>query len=90
MVLTKPQFNCLRDICHSRKGVYLQEKKFGITTYAALLTRRLIDVDMTRGNEGMVLQDGGVPVSGFFREIPPDDWEKFANEFLLTSDNKYT
>ena len=42
------------------------------------------------GNEGMVLQDGGVPVSGFFREIPPDDWEKFANEFLLTSDNKYT
>ena len=57
MVLTKPQFNCLRDICHSRKGVYLQEKKFGITTYAALLTRRLIDVDMTRGNEGMVLKN---------------------------------
>jgi len=40
------------------------------------------------GNEGLVLQDGGVPISGFIREISHDDWEKFANEFLLTSVSK--
>jgi len=40
------------------------------------------------GNEGLVLQDGGVPVSGFIREISHENWEKFADEFLLTDENK--
>jgi glycine cleavage system H protein len=40
------------------------------------------------GNEELVLQDGGVPISGFIREIPHDDWEKFASEFLMTTISK--
>jgi glycine cleavage system H lipoate-binding protein len=34
---------------------------------------------------GPVLQDGGVPVSGFARELSPQDWTRIARELLLTS-----
>ena len=34
---------------------------------------------------GPVLQDGGVPVSGFARELSPQDWTRIASELLLTS-----
>jgi glycine cleavage system H lipoate-binding protein len=34
---------------------------------------------------GPVLQDGGVPVSGFAREISPQDWHRVARELLLAS-----
>jgi len=34
---------------------------------------------------GPVLQDGGVPVSGFARELSPDGWQHIAEELLLTS-----
>ena len=33
---------------------------------------------------GLVMQDGGIPVSGFAREISPDNWEDIATDFLLT------
>jgi glycine cleavage system H lipoate-binding protein len=36
------------------------------------------------GNLGVALQDGGMPVSGFVRNLSPDKWDEFANEFLLT------
>jgi len=32
-----------------------------------------------------VLQDGGVPLEGFARNISPDHWDELAREFLLTS-----
>jgi glycine cleavage system H lipoate-binding protein len=34
---------------------------------------------------GPVLQDGGVPVSGFARELSPEGWRRIAEELLLTS-----
>lgn len=34
--------------------------------------------------EGTVLQDGGLPVSGFARQIGGDRWHELAEEFLLT------
>lgn len=34
---------------------------------------------------GPVLQDGGVPVSGFARELSPDRWHEIAAELLLTA-----
>jgi glycine cleavage system H lipoate-binding protein len=34
---------------------------------------------------GPVLQDGGVPVSGFARELSPLEWPRIAEELLLTS-----
>lgn len=34
---------------------------------------------------GPVLQDGGVPVSGFARELSPEGWPRIASELLLTS-----
>jgi glycine cleavage system H lipoate-binding protein len=34
---------------------------------------------------GPVLQDGGIPVSGFARELHPADWTKIAEKLLLTS-----
>lgn len=34
---------------------------------------------------GPVLQDGGVPVSGFARELSPEGWRHIAEELLLTS-----
>jgi glycine cleavage system H protein len=38
------------------------------------------------GNFGVVLQDGGLPIAGFAKEIAPADWDKLAREFLLTSE----
>jgi glycine cleavage system H lipoate-binding protein len=32
-----------------------------------------------------VMQDGGMPVTGFARSISPDHWDELAREFLLTS-----
>jgi glycine cleavage system H lipoate-binding protein len=34
---------------------------------------------------GPVLQDGGVPVSGFARELSPQDWTHIAEQLLLTA-----
>ena len=34
---------------------------------------------------GPVLQDGGVPVSGFARELSPGEWQRIAAQLLLTS-----
>jgi glycine cleavage system H lipoate-binding protein len=34
---------------------------------------------------GPVLQDGGVPVSGFARQLAGEDWTEIAAEFLLTA-----
>lgn len=36
------------------------------------------------GDLGIVLQDGGLPVSGFARQIWPDKWEEVAAEFFLS------
>lgn len=36
------------------------------------------------GKLGIVLQDGGIPVRGFAKEIAPDTWDQLAKEFLLT------
>jgi len=36
------------------------------------------------GELGLVLQDGGFPVSGIARELSADDWDQVAGEFLLT------
>lgn len=33
---------------------------------------------------GVVMQDGGVPVTGIARAISPDDWDRVVEEFLLT------
>jgi glycine cleavage system H protein len=41
--------------------------------------RRLVS-----GELGMVLQDGGVPVSGIARSIAGDDWVEVTKDFLLT------
>ncbi len=41
--------------------------------------RRLVS-----GELGMVLQDGGVPVSGIARSIAGDDWVRVTKDFLLT------
>jgi glycine cleavage system H lipoate-binding protein len=38
------------------------------------------------GNLGVVLQDGGLPVSGFARELSPEAWDEVVAEFLLTSE----
>lgn len=32
---------------------------------------------------GVMCQDGGVPVSGFVRQIAPEDWDQIAREFLI-------
>jgi glycine cleavage system H lipoate-binding protein len=39
------------------------------------------------GQLGMVMQDGGLPVSGFVRALSDDHWETVAAEFLLTGDS---
>ena len=36
------------------------------------------------GELGTVMQDGGAPVSGFAKEMYPEDWEKFVKRFLMT------
>jgi glycine cleavage system H lipoate-binding protein len=33
---------------------------------------------------GLVMQDGGIPVSGIARALSPREWERIAGEFLLT------
>ncbi len=38
------------------------------------------------GDFGVVLQDGGLPVTGFAKEISPINWDQLAREFLLTSE----
>lgn len=35
------------------------------------------------GDLGTVLQDGGTLVSGFAKQISPEDWDKIASEYLL-------
>jgi glycine cleavage system H lipoate-binding protein len=35
---------------------------------------------------GVVLQDGGLPVSGFARELSPEAWDEVVEDFLLTSE----
>lgn len=37
------------------------------------------------GSLGPVLQDGGVPVSGFAKNLSPESWEEIASEFFLTN-----
>ena len=36
------------------------------------------------GRLGLVMQDGGDPVSGLARAISPDQWEEVARDFLLS------
>jgi len=36
------------------------------------------------GDLGIMMQDGGLPVSGLAKELAPDNWDEFASEFLLT------
>jgi len=38
------------------------------------------------GDLGLVLQDGGVPVSGVARALDDEGWESIAREFLSTTD----
>jgi len=40
------------------------------------------------GNIGVFLQDGGVPITGFIKEISPEDWDDFTSEFLFTGSSK--
>jgi glycine cleavage system H protein len=40
---------------------------------------------LMEGCSGAVLQDGGVPVSGFARELAGDHWPELAAKFLLTT-----
>lgn len=37
---------------------------------------------------GPVLQDGGIPVSGFARELSPDRWHEIAADLLLTGEGQ--
>lgn len=63
--------------------------------FANLLPARLARDWMEETNErlsglmsaelGPVLQDGGVPVSGFARELSPEHWHDVAAELLLTA-----
>jgi glycine cleavage system H lipoate-binding protein len=47
-------------------------------TTAALRARMVTSV-------GVVLQDGGVPVTGIAKSLSDDDWPEIAREFLLTT-----
>ena len=42
--------------------------------------------DLVTNHNGMVMQDGGQMVSGFAKEIDPENWDKFASRLLLTDD----
>lgn len=33
---------------------------------------------------GIVMQDGGIPISGFGKNISPENWNKVVNEFFMT------
>jgi hypothetical protein len=35
---------------------------------------------------GVVMQDGGIPVTGIARALSEDEWEGIAKEFLLTAE----
>jgi len=48
-------------------------------------TAERISNTMTK-DVGIVMQDGGVPISGFVKEISKDDWSEIAQEYLLTKD----
>ena len=37
---------------------------------------------------GAVLQDGGVPVCGFARELAPESWHEIVREMFLTRSGK--
>ena len=39
---------------------------------------------MRAGELGLLLPDGGVPISGFVRELSPDAWTDLAEEFFLS------
>jgi len=39
---------------------------------------------------GVVLQDGGLPVSGFGRQLAGDEWPRMASELLLTNGERKT
>jgi len=41
---------------------------------------------MRAGELGLLLPDGGVPVSGFVRELSPEAWDNLAEEFFLSRD----
>ena len=41
---------------------------------------------LSGGELGPVLQDGGVPVFGFVRQLAGDDWPEIAAELLLTTE----
>ena len=40
--------------------------------------------EVMAGDLGMVMQDGGIPVSGFARNLDEERWEDIAAEFLMT------
>ena len=37
------------------------------------------------GELGIVMQDGGLPVSGFAKELSPENWDKMAADFFMTN-----
>ena len=41
--------------------------------------RRMVSTDL-----GVVLQDGGVPITGIARSLSSDDWDELTRDFLLT------
>ncbi len=43
---------------------------------------------LMHGELGTVLQDGGIPVQGFARELAGDDWPELAARFLLSTCSK--
>lgn len=40
--------------------------------------------EVMAGDLGVVMQDGGIPVSGFARNLAEEGWEEIAAEFLMT------
>jgi hypothetical protein len=36
------------------------------------------------GQLGMVMQDGGLPLTGFAKSLSEDSWDEIAAEFLMT------
>jgi len=49
-------------------------------------TMRKLRYRLSGGSLGMVLQDGGLPVSGFVAQHSPEGWQEIAQEFLMTDD----
>ena len=50
-------------------------------------SRRLAEI--TGGELGVVMQDGGDPVMGFGRQLDPDQWQRVAADLLLTSSTEH-